>query len=80
MPNIPDILGVNSRCWVKEYASRKIEITPLGTIRGSYSLDPDQNRSSGGPALADQTICKCYQQTKKSPLAWKELMVFITWE
>ena len=41
MPHIPDIFGVNSRCWVQAYVSRKMRLQPHPGIKVS------QNKNSG---------------------------------
>ena len=46
----------------------------------SYKLDPYQDRRSVGPDLGPNCLQMLSADKKKSPLAWKELMVFITWE
>ena len=43
------------------------------TVRMSNGVDPDQNRHSVGSNCWSKTVCKGYQQTKKSLQARKEL-------
>ena len=52
MSHIPDIFGVNSRCWVQAYVSRKMRLQPHPGIKVS------QNRHSHFHLSFDFVIAK----------------------
>ena len=61
-PDITCLLG----CWLHPPPPQKKNLS--GTIRVSNGLDAEQD-----VLIRVQTVCKCYQQMTKSPLASKEV-------